>query len=111
MTDEKTIQEVEAANFKRNNGIALRTIATIFPVSFAEYHAIETAVRGRGVDSHELRAAIDYLEGQGLVDIRDIETKHKVRFCDMDKEDIEIKLSSEGKLVVMSIKVDAGVDL
>lgn len=107
----KSIQAVSAADFKRTNGIVMRTIANVFSARFFEIYELEAALKARNIDDIEINESLDYLEGKGYIEVRHIETKNSVRLCDMDKDDIEIKLSSEGKLVVLSIKSDDGIDM
>lgn len=107
----RSIQAVSAAEFKRTNGIVMRTIANVFSTRFFETYELEAALKTRNIDQVDIHESLDYLEGQGYVEVRHIETKEKVRLCDMDKDEVEIKLSSPGKLVVLSIKVDEGIDM
>jgi hypothetical protein len=111
MTENEIKLSVQANDFKRTNGIVVRTIAALYPVNFFEFHDIEAAVKSRNIDKEELKTSIDYLEGQGYIEVRHIGTKKPVRFCDLDDEDVEIKLSSKGTLVVLSIEKDAGIDI
>jgi hypothetical protein len=107
----KALQAVSAADFKRTNGIVMRTIANVFSTRFFEVYELEAALKARNIDDVEINESLDYLEGKGYIEVRHMETKNLVRLCDMDKDDIEIKLSSEGKLVVLSIKLDDGIDM
>jgi hypothetical protein len=107
----KALQAVSAADFKRTNGIVMRTIANVFSTRFFEVYELEAALKARNIDDVEINESLDYLEGKGYIEVRHMETKNPVRLCDMDKDDIEIKLSSEGKLVVLSIKLDDGIDM
>lgn len=108
---DKSIKAISAADFKRTNGIVMRTIANVFSTRFFETYELEAALNSRNIDNVEINESLDYLEGKKYIEVRHIETKAPVRLCDMDKEDVEIKLSSEGKLIVLSIKQDDGIDI
>lgn len=107
----KSIQAVSAAEFKRNNGIVMRTIANVFSTRFFESYELEAALKTRHIDDVEINESLDYLEGVGYIEVRHLENKTPVRLCDMEKDEVEIKLSSKGKLVVLAIKNDEGIDM
>lgn len=107
----KQLNAVMATEFKRNNGIIMRTMANVFSNRFFQFYELEAGLKARNIDTEDIQEALDYLEGQGYIEVRDMENHHLVRICDMEPDEIEIKLSSKGKLVVLSIKVDEGIDI
>lgn len=107
----KQLNAVMATEFKRNNGIIMRTMANVFSNRFFQFYELEAALKARNIDSEDIQDSLDYLEGQGYIEVRHMEKHDPVRMCDMEPDEIEIKLSSKGKLVVLSIKVDEGIDI
>ena len=57
MSEHKIKLSVQASDFKRTNGIVVRTIAALYPVNFFEFHDIDAAVKTRNIDTSELKAS------------------------------------------------------
>lgn len=107
----KELKAVEATEFKRTNGIVMRTASNVFANRFFKVYELEAALKTRNIEQEDIADSLDYLEGQGYVEVRHVETKTRVRFCDMELEEVEVKLTSEGKLVLLSIRLDDGIDM
>jgi hypothetical protein len=101
---------VDAARFKMNNAIIIRSIAVAFSCKWFKLFEIKALVSNRDIDGNDLREAINYLEGRGYIETRTKDTRSKVLFIDFEPDEIEFKLTSEGKLFMLGEIADAGID-
>jgi hypothetical protein len=111
MMKRKAIGQMTASEFKTINGTVMRMIILLFKTRWFTFREIITALTVNKYDKEEIYEALDYFESQGYIEVRDIEGRQEVRLSDMDEDEIEMKLTGEGKKVAYSIKTDDGIDL
>ena len=101
----------EAKEFCENNGVVLRTMVTFFKRGFFRMRDLLNTLTDYNMSRDDVYFAVDYLEDRGYLDIRDAETKTHVRSCDAeDIDEIEMRLTADGKLLFYKITNDDGVD-
>lgn len=107
----KAMGQMTANEFKTINGTVMRMIILLFKIRWFTFREIETALMANKYDREDIYEALDYFESQGYIEVREIEGRQAVRLSDMDTDEIEMKLTGEGKKVAYSIKTDEGIDL
>lgn len=108
---QELMDRVEAREFKKNNGIIMRTINLIFKTKWFKASELVAAVSGYGMQEGEVFDSLDYLEGKKFIQARDIASGRVVEVLDADSETTEVKLTSEGRLVTLGIVRDPGIDM
>ncbi len=107
----KAIEQMTANEFKRINGVVMRMIVLLFKVKWFRFDDLVIALTANKLSREEIYEALDYFESQEYIEVRELEGRQEVRLSDMDIEDVEIKLTGEGKKVAYSIRTDDGIDL
>lgn len=108
---EEVYHQVQAKRFQNSNGIVVRTVSRMFKTRFFRFDELKVALSSYGLSEIEIYDALDYMEGKKYIEVREVSTKRNVRLSDMDVEDVEFKLTSEGTLVALSIISDPGIEI
>lgn len=107
----KAMQQITANEFKRINGMVMRMVVLLFKTVWFRTDELETALATNKLTKEEIYEALDYFESEGYIEVRSIEGRQAVRLSDVHVEDVEIKLTGEGKKVAYGIKTDDAIDL
>ncbi len=92
---DKLKREINANNFKRNNGVVLTTI-NILRYKYTKLSAIESVFIARGISRSELLDCVNFLSEECYIHLRNISTKEEVNLADIDYELLEAKLTGKG---------------
>lgn len=104
--------DMMAAGFRKNNGIVIRTINAAFKRGWFKVKDLGQMLTAYSMSLNDIMDAIDYFEDRGYVEARDTDTKKNMRTCDIEEvDDIELRLTADGKLLGYQILADNGIDL
>ncbi len=88
-------QRLKAGNFIRNNGRVLRTI-NILRHKYNKLSGIQNVLEEDGISEDEFLDAVNFLELEGYVHLRDIADKHDASLADCQYETVEARLTGKG---------------
>ncbi len=94
------IKKIHAGNFIYNNGAVLRAL-NILEHRFHRLRSIAIVLKSGGVAEDELIESLNFLNDEGYVALRLIETKDTTTLADAEFDDIEAKLTARGKRVML----------
>jgi len=63
------------------------------------------------LDTNEICTCLDYFTDRNYIKSRCIEGKNEALISDYNLEELEFKLAADGRLVIMSYKQDAGIEV
>ncbi len=101
----------EKETFCQNNGIVMRTIVTFFKRGWFKTKELLRTLEAYELEISDVTGAIDYFADMGYIKVRDSETHEEVLPCDMDFEDLEIRLHANGVQLSNHLISDIGIDL
>ena len=106
------IQKDEAQEFRKNNGIVMRNIITMFRRGWFKSKQLCESVDAYSLTREDVMDAIEYFSDRNYIETRYADTHEPVRPCDADNiSDIEMRLCAGGVLVGKSLIDDVGIDL
>lgn len=112
MSIKNEIKEMDAEEFRKNNGIVLRAVIMQQPIgrfTFRQLCDMLSAYSSMTMD--DIRECVDYLEDRGYIETVDGDG-FNMKLCDFDDEfDALLRLTAEGRLIGKGIKSDEAIDL
>ena len=102
---------IDSVKFKSNNGVVLRTVARLFSNKWFKGAELQLALQAYNLDSNEICTCLDYFTDREYIKSRAVEGKGEAFISDCNLEELEFKLAADGRLVIMSYKQDAGIEV
>lgn len=90
---EDIIKKIRDGNFRENNGQILRTF-NILPDKYIALKDIKYAIPN--MQENDFTKSLDFLQEEGYLRLRDIETRNEVLLADSDMLTLEAKLTGKG---------------
>ncbi|MBQ7794786.1 MAG: hypothetical protein IJ366_09770 [Clostridia bacterium] len=107
----KELKTMEAQEYRENNGIVMRIILTCHRRGWFDITELVQTLSAYKLTLDDIMDAVDYFDDSGYIETRDKESKAKVKPCDLDFDEIEIRLCGNGHLVARGIIKDDGISL
>ena len=101
----------EKQEFCTNNGLVMRTIITFFKRGWFKTEELLSSLCAYDLKTADVVDSIDYFADKGYIKTRDSETHQAVLPCDVEFEDLEIRLHADGLLLGKHLVSDIGIDL
>lgn len=111
MNISEELKKNEAKKFKENNGLVLRTIIMFHRRGYFTLNDLFNNLLAYEISKDEILCAIDYLEDEGMIEARMITTKELIHPCDAEENEIEIRVRSNGQLVLHNVIDNPGIEL
>ena len=111
MNIKEEMRAEEKQEFCTNNGLVMRTIITFFKRGWFNAEALLESLCAYDIKTADVVDAIDYFADKGYIITRDAETREAVEPCDIELEDLEIRLHADGILLGKHLTSDIGIDL
>lgn len=105
------LTKIEKDDFCQNNGVVMRAIITNFKRGWFKIKSLLRYLEAYEMELGDVIMAIDYFADMGYIKVRDGETHEEVLPCDMDFEDLEIRLHANGVQLSNHLISDIGIDL
>nr|DAZ26047.1 MAG TPA: Minichromosome maintenance protein MCM [Caudoviricetes sp.] len=103
---------MDAADFCKANGTVMRIISTMFRRGWFKVRALLQTLAAYNMSIEDVLDAIDYFEDRGYIQVRDADTRTEMRSCDAQEiDEIEMRLTADGKLLGYKLMADDGIDL
>ena len=101
----------EKQDFCENNGLIMRTILTFFKRGWFKTKELLLSLEAHELETNDVIDAIDYFTDRGYIRTRDSETHEEVLPCEIDFDDLEIRLHANGVQLGKHLIDDIGIDL
>ncbi len=88
-------KKLRAGNFKKNNGLVLRTI-NILRYKYNKLSGVQSVLENNGVAEDEFLDAVNFLSEEGYIHLREIAGKEPAALSDSDYNTLEAKVTSKG---------------
>ena len=111
MNIKEEMKAEEKQEFCTNNGLVMRTIITFFKRGWFKSEELLSSLYGYDLKTADVVDAIDYFADKGYIKTRDSETHEEVCPCDVDFEELEIRLHADGMLLGKHLTSDIGIEL
>ena len=106
------LQRDEGLDFRRNNGIVMRNIITLFRRGWFKCRDLLASLDAYNLNREDVTDAVLYFDDREYIEARDAKTRETMRVCDAESiQELEIRLRADGVLIGKSIIEDAGIDL
>lgn len=105
------LKKDEKQTFCANNGLVMRTIVTFFKRGWFKTNELLNTLAAYELETDDVIEAIDYFADRGYIQTRDAEAHEPVLPCDVDFEDLEIRLHANGVQLGRHLIDDIGIDL
>ena len=111
MSIKEEMRAEEKQEFCKNNGLVMRTIITFFKRGWFKTEELLSSLCAYDLNTADVVDAIDYFADKGYIRTRDCETHKAAEPCDIEFEDLEIRLHADGVLLGKHLASDIGIDL
>lgn len=106
------IQRDEGQEFRKNNGIIMRNIVTLFKYGWFSTKQLMQSLDAYNLSRNDIVDAILYFDDRDYIETKDAFTGEITRACDSDDiTDLEIRLRADGALIGKSLLEDPGIDM
>lgn len=105
------MKSMEAAAFKRNNGLILRTILMFHKRGYFTLKDLFNNMLAYEISKDDILAAVDFLEDEGMIEARLISSKEIIHPCDAEENEIEIRVKSTGQMILHNVIDNPGIEL
>ncbi len=105
------IKKDEAKEFCQNNGIVMRTILIFFKRGYFKVRDLYLNLKAFDLKKEDVLSALDYFDDMGYIETRLLSTHERVKPCEAEDDEIELRLHAKGKLVGNSLLEDPGIEL
>lgn len=105
------MQAEDRDKFRKTNGLMLRVVINSVPTSWFKVGELKSAMKEAKANSNDVAFSLSYLEDAGYIQARLVETRENISSSDFDEDLIELKLTAEGKKVIMGFLQDVAVEI
>lgn len=106
------LQRDEGQDFRKSNGIVMRSITTIFRRAWFKAKELMQSLDAYNLSVDDVTDAILYFADRDYIETRDAFSHESLRACDCeDIAELEIRLKADGVLIGKSLIEDIGIDL
>lgn len=95
MDKDKAKRRLRAGDFMMNNGRVLSTI-NLLREKYNGLRSVEKAVSYDGIDRQAFKDSVNFLQEEGYITLRDIETHEAATLADFDYQGLEAKVTGKG---------------
>lgn len=103
-------EKLNAAEFKKNNGITMRAISVAFPSRWFEFLDIETVVNDR-MDKAELKKALIYLSDEGYLKVRHKTKNNITDILDYEIIELEFRVAPKGTRIIECVEQNELIEM
>ena len=95
MNREEARKKYRANAFKINNGKVLATV-NLLREKYCKLTIVEAGLKNEGITREDFTDCINYLQEEGYIRLRDIETHEEKELADSDVTELEGKVTGKG---------------
>ena len=111
MDANRELKSMEAMEYQKNNGAVMRAILTTHRRGWFCIKDLVNLLSAYRMTLDDIMDAVIYFEDMGYVIVRDSTTKEKASACDLEYDEIELRLFGIGHTAARGIIEDEGISL